>query len=162
MGFPFLHQLSTTRALQIFQVQRLGAVILTSVLFAKSGLPVTDIGAYEMLLYIGTMFTFLWVNGLLQGIPPVYAQLDEDARKAFIFNNFLVFCCLSALLFLILVAGQSWMVPFLTGQPELPYYTLFCTYLLLNVPSFPVEYIYLLREQPRQIVVWGEIGRAHV
>ena len=86
------HGLSTTRALQIFQVFRLGAVVLTSVLFAKSGLSTADIGAYEMLLYIGVLFTFLWVNGLLQGMTPVYAQLDESGRKSFIFNNFLVFC----------------------------------------------------------------------
>jgi len=157
MGFSFLHQLSTTRALQIFQVFRLGAVVLTSVLFAKSGLSTADIGAYEMLLYIGVLFTFLWVNGLLQGMTPVYAQLDEAGRKSFIFNNFLVFCGLSALLFLVLVGGQKWMIPFLTGQPELPHYTLFCTFLLLNVPSLPVEYIYLLREQARQIVVWGGV-----
>ena len=96
MGFRFLQQISTTRALQIFQLQRLGAVVFTSILFAKSGLAVEEIGAYEMLLYIGTMFTFLWVNGLLQGIPPVYSSLESTVRKVFIFNVFLVFFVSSA------------------------------------------------------------------
>ena len=157
MGFRFFQQMSTTRALQIFQVQRLGAVVLTSILFAKSGLAVEEIGAYEMLLYVGTMFTFLWVNGLLQGIPPVYSALQGRERKVFIFNVFLLFFAISLALFLGLIAGERWVVPFFTGQPELPFFGIFCLYLLFNVPSLVVEYIYLLKEQPFHIVVWGGV-----
>ena len=158
MGFRFLQQISTTRALQIFQLQRLGAVVFTSILFAKSGLAVEEIGAYEMLLYIGTMFTFLWVNGLLQGIPPVYSSLESTVRKVFIFNVFLVFFVISLALFLLLITGERWVVPFFTGQPVLPFFGLFCLYLLFNVPSLVVEYIYLLKEQPLYIVVWGGVA----
>ena len=158
MGFRFLKQISTTRALQIFQLQRLGAVVLTSILFAKSGLAVEEIGAYEMLLYIGTMFTFLWVNGLLQGIPPVYSSLQGDDRKVFIFNVFLVFFAVSLALFLVLITGEKWVIPFFTGQSVLPFFGLFCLYLLFNVPSLVVEYIYLLKEQPLHIVIWGGVA----
>ncbi|MBL7784201.1 MAG: hypothetical protein JNM22_23395 [Saprospiraceae bacterium] len=157
MGFRLFQHLSTTRALQIFQLQRLGAVVLTSVIFAKSGLAMVDIGAYEMLLYLGTMFTFLWVNGLLQGIPPVYVNVEKDKRNTFLFNVFLVFFLLSLLLFAVMLGGKQWVVPFFTGQSELPYFTLFCFYLLLNVPTLPVEYVYLLREQPAHILWWGSL-----
>ncbi len=157
MDLSFSGHFSTSRALQIFQVMRMGAVILTSILLAKSGLDTAGIGNYEMLLYIGTTLTFFWVNGLLQGMPPVYVRLKEDDRKAFIFNNFLVFCGISASLFLLLFFGEKWMTPVLTGQPEVPHFRLFCIYLLLNLPAFPVEYYYLLNEKPRQIVVWGVV-----
>ncbi|MBP6826421.1 MAG: hypothetical protein KA165_07670, partial [Saprospiraceae bacterium] len=80
MDLSFSGHLSTSRALQIFQVMRMGAVILTSILLAKSGLDTAGIGNYEMLLYIGTTLTFFWVNGLLQGMPPVYVRLKEDDR----------------------------------------------------------------------------------
>lgn len=157
MGFRLFQHISTTRALQIFQLQRLGAVVLTSVLFAKSGLGMADIGAYEMLLYLGTMFTFLWVNGLLQGIPSVFAHLHHEKRNTFLFNVFLIFLTLSLLLFAVLLIGRPWVVPFFTGQSELPYFVLFCVYLLLNVPTLPVEYVYLLREQPAPILWWGTV-----
>ena len=157
MDLSFSGHLSTSRALQIFQVMRMGAVILTSILLAKSGLDTAGIGNYEMLLYIGTTLTFFWVNGLLQGMPPVYVRLKEDDRKAFVFNNFLVFCGISAALFLLLFFGEKWMTPVLTGQPEVPHFRLFCIYLLLNLPAFPVEYYYLLNEKPRQIVAWGTV-----
>lgn len=134
---------------------RLGAVILTSILLAKSGLSTAGIGIYEMLLYIGTTLTFFWVNGLLMGMPPVYANLNSDDRKAFIFNNFLVFCGIAAGLFLLLFFGEKVATPLLTGQAEVPYFRLFCLYLLFNLPTLPVEYYYLLNEKPRHIVGWG-------
>jgi O-antigen/teichoic acid export membrane protein len=158
MGFFNLSGLSTTRALQLFQVMRLGAVILTSILLAKSGLSIAGIGNYEMLLFIGTTLTFFWVNGLLQGMTPIYAGLGEKDRKSFIFNNFLVFCFISLVLFALMIWGERWVTPMLTGQAQIPYYRLFCLYLLLNLPTFPVEYYYLLDDKPRHIVGWGGVS----
>lgn len=158
MGFFNLSGMSTTRALQLFQVMRLGAVILTSILLAKSGLSIAGIGNYEMLLFIGTTLTFFWVNGLLQGMTPVYAGLGEQDRKAFVFNNFLVFCFISLVLFALMIWGERWVTPMLTGQVQVPYYRLFCLYLLLNLPTFPVEYYYLLDDKPRHIVGWGGVS----
>ncbi len=136
---------------------RLGSAVLTGILLAKSGLPTAEIGAWEMLLYLGTTFTFFWVNGLLQGIAPVYSKLDETARKSFIFNQFLLFFGIATALFLLLFLGEQWIAPALTGLPEVPHFKLFALYLLLNLPTFPVEYFYLLKERPRSIVAWGAV-----
>lgn len=157
MGFTFFSNMNSTRALQLFQVMRLGAVVLTSILLAKSGLGTAEIGTYEMLLYIGTTLTFFWVNGLLMGMPPVYSGLNTDDRKAFIFNSFLVFTGIAAGLFLLLRLGEQWLTPLLTGQAEVPHFRLFCLYLLFNLPSFPAEYFYLLKERPRHIIGWGAV-----
>lgn len=155
MGFSFSGKISTTQALQFFQVMRLGSVILASILLAKSGLSTADIGTYEMLLYVGTTLTFFWVNGLLMGMPAVYSKLDNDDRKAFIFNNFLIFWGIAAGLFLLLFFGEKIVTPLLTGRAEVPHFRLFCFFLLFNLPTFPVEYFYLLKEKPRHIVGWG-------
>lgn len=155
MHFPWFRKLDNTLALQLFQVMRLSSAVLTGVLLAKSGLPTSEIGAWEMLLYLGTTFTFFWVNGLLQGITPVFSRLEAEDRKVFIFNNFLVFSGLSVLLFLLLISGESWLAPALTGMPETPHFKCFALYLLLNLPSFPIEYYYLLHQRPRAILGWG-------
>ena len=42
--------LTLTRALQFYQLLRLGSVIGASILLAKSGLSLADIGVYEALL----------------------------------------------------------------------------------------------------------------
>ncbi len=146
---------STTQALQLFQVMRVGSVMLTSILLAKSGLRTADIGTYEMLLYVGTILTFFWVNGLLQGIPSVYAHADPSDRPALLTNVFFVFCGLAVGLFLLLFLGEKWVVTFLTGQTNVPHFRVFSLFLLFNLPAFSVEYIYLLREKPWYIVSWG-------
>jgi O-antigen/teichoic acid export membrane protein len=148
-------RISATQAMQFFQLMRVGAAVLVSIVLAKSSLDTASIGAWEMLLYLSTTLTFFWVNGLLQGIAPTYARLGDDARKTFIFNTFLVFCSLSIALFGSLLLGQKWLVPALTGQMRLPHFGLFCGYLLLHLPTFPVEYFYLLRGRPWHIVAWG-------
>lgn len=150
-----LPTVTTTRALQLFQVMRQGAVLLSSVLLAKSGLTTSDIGVYELLLYLGTILTFFWVNGLLQAMPATYSRLSAEDQRDFFFNNFLVFAAIAVGLFFLMVGGQQILVPILTGMATLPYYTLFCLFLLLNLPSFPVEYIYLLQKKPRHILAWG-------
>lgn len=155
MHFLFFKNLTTTLALQLFQVMRLGTAVLTGILLAKSGLSTTEIGAWEMLLYLGTTLTFFWVNGLLQGIAPVYSKLGAGERKVFVFNHFLLFCGMAAALFLLLFFGEKWLAPALTGLAEVPHFNLFALYLLLNLPTFPVEYFYLLHHRPRSIVVWG-------
>ena len=156
--FYLMIEVTPTLALQLFQVMRLGSAVLTGILLAKSGLPTAEIGAWEMLLYVGTTLTFFWVNGLLQGIAPVYSKLDKDAQKTFIFNHFLLFCGIAALLFGLLVLGEKWIAPALTGLPKVPHFKLFAFYLLLNLPTFPVEYLYLLKERPRSIVAWGMVS----
>jgi O-antigen/teichoic acid export membrane protein len=157
MGFSLFNGFSAARALQLFQVMRLGAVVLTSILLAKSGLGTAEIGTYEMLLYIGTTLSFFWVNGLLMAMPPVYSSLAAEDRKAFFFNVFLVFSGISAGLFLLLLAGENVLTPLLTGKETVPHFALFCVYLLFNLPAFPVEYFYLLREKPANIVIWGAV-----
>ena len=137
---------------------RLGAIILTSVLLAKSGLTTAEIGSYEMLVYVGTVLTLFWVIGLLQGIAPVYGRLADRDRKAFISNQFLVFCVTSLVVCGLLFFGQKFVLPLLTGQHELPHYGVFCLFLLFNLPTFSVEYLYLLQEKPWHIIAWGVVS----
>lgn len=153
----FALKLTSTLALQLFQMMRLGAAVLTGILLAKSGLSTEEIGSWEMLLYLGTTFTFFWVNGLLQGMAPTHARLDEQERKVFIFNNFLLFSGIALALSAFLLLAEGWVAPALTGMADVPFFKLFCVYLLFNLPSFPVEYIYLLQQRPWHIVVWGAL-----
>lgn len=137
---------------------RLGTAVVTGIVLAKSGLTTAEIGTWEMLLYVSTILTFFWVNGLLQGMAPVYGKLGEEQRKTFIFTHFLLFCGLSLMLFCMIWLGETWMAPALTGMQEVPLFKWFGVYLLFNLPAFPVEYLYLLQEKPRSILVWGIVS----
>jgi len=142
----------------VYQVLRLGSVVLTSILLAKSGLGMAEIGAYEALLYLGSVAAFFWANGLLQGIPTVYARLDEHERPAFVFTVFLVFITFALMVSSALWLGRQWIVPALTGLERVPCLEWFGVYLFFNLASLPVEYVYLLREKPVALLGWGSVS----
>lgn len=147
--------MSTTLALQLFQLMRTGSAVLTGVILAKSGLQMSEIGGWEMLLYLGTTLTFFWVNGFLQGFPPFFLQHSQEEQRSLVFSQFLLFGSIAFVLFGLMLSLEPWLVPVLTGLPSLPYFKWFALYLLFNLPSFPVEYLYMLYGQARSIIGWG-------
>ncbi|MDX2136038.1 MAG: hypothetical protein SFV52_14735 [Saprospiraceae bacterium] len=149
-------QWSAPRAMQAFQVLRVGAILLTSVLLAKTGLSTSAIGVYEVMLYVGATLSFFWVNGLLQGIPPVHALCADDAEQERLLTlAFGVFNALSLVVTGGLFLFSAWLVPALTGLAELPFLGWFCLFLGFNLPAFVAEYVYLLRGQATRLVYWG-------
>ncbi len=150
-----INKIDDVRSLQLFQVMRYGSIILINILLAKSGLDTDEIGIYETLIFIGTGVSFFWVSGLLRGILPCYPSFSSSDKKAFIFNVFLFFCLIS-----FLVAGgiflfEGVIIRFMTDYESLPHFHLLCWFLLINTPTYLVEYIYLLNKQPKKIVAFG-------
>ncbi len=114
-----------------------------------------DIGIYEYLIYIGSALSFFWLNGLLHGMLPVFPAYDPAAKRRFLFNSYLLFLGLTVLLCSLLLFGKDFIVPFFTGKSTLPFYYPFLLYLLLNLPTYVVEYFYLLNDRSRALVGWG-------
>ncbi len=141
--------------MQLFQIMRQGSVILVGVLLAKSILSQGTIGQYEMLLFLGYTLTFFWINSLLQGLLPLYPELNSEDRKVLFFNSYLLFTGLSTLLLLVLFWGDNFWPYYLVGEPSLPHFHLFAIYLWLNLPTYLVEYFYLLQKKPLGIVSFG-------
>mgnify|MGYP000894271773 CR=1 FL=1 len=145
-------------ALQAYQLMRQLSAVAISIGLAKSSLSLGQIGAWEQLLFIGTTCTFFWVTGLLHGMLPIYPNLPENQRKSLIFNVFVVFNGLATGLFLLLFFGKNWIVPALTGRPELEHFDLFVLWLCIGLPSYPVEHYFLLKEKGCAIFWWGIFG----
>ena len=150
--------INNVRALQIFQILRQGAAILISIFLAKSMLSTEEIGIFEMLTFIGTTVSFFWVAGLNQGILPFFPKLNLAEQKKFIFNVFLLFCGISFFVFILLFFFEKDITQLLVSQTSLPYYKLFISYLLFLMPSFLIEYIYLIQNLPKRILGFGVVA----
>jgi len=150
---------SAPRAMQAFQVMRLGAVFAVGILLTKTKLSTADIGVYEMLLYLGTTLSFFWVSGLLQGIPSAYAKCtDASAQQRFMTQVFWVFNAFALLVSGGLFVFQDALTPALTGLDALPHLGMYCLFLGFNLPSFIVEYVYLMRQQAERMLAWGVVS----
>jgi O-antigen/teichoic acid export membrane protein len=147
--------LGNVNALQWFHVLRQAALILTSIILAKSALSTEAIGHWELLLYIGYTLSFFWVSGLVQGMLTMYPKLEETDRKVFIFNVYILFFLISLLLFFILLWLREPVIYLLTRHRDLPHLTLFSIFLALNLPVFLLENLYLLHNRPKSILSFG-------
>jgi Na+-driven multidrug efflux pump len=149
---------TTTAALQINQILRQGSLILVSILLAKSGLSTQTIGIFESLLYIGTTVSFFWMNALLQGTLALYASAEMPKKAQVKFNIFLIFNILSILIFIILYFFQKQLLPFFIGQATLPYFDLYCIYLLLNLPPIVLESLWAVEDTPLSILAYSIVS----
>jgi O-antigen/teichoic acid export membrane protein len=151
-------KLTTTAALQINQILRQGSLVLVSILLAKSGLSSHDIGVFESLLFIGTTVSFFWMNALLQGTLAQYASANRAEKAKLKFNIFLIFNGLSLIIFFILFIFKKQLVPFLVGQTTLPYFDLYCIYLLINLPPIVLESFWAVEDTPLSILLYSIVS----
>ena len=152
------NKFATTTALQINQILRQGSLVLVSVLLAKSKLSTQTIGVFESLLFIGTTVTFFWMNALLQGTLAQYAAAKGDEKKQIKFNIFLIFNILSIILFGILYFFKNSLIPVFIGQTSLPYFDLYCVYLLLNLPPIVLESFWAVEDTPLSILAYSIVS----
>ncbi|MFK7772425.1 MAG: polysaccharide biosynthesis C-terminal domain-containing protein [Saprospiraceae bacterium] len=150
-------EITNVRALQGSQIMRQGAAILISILLAKSVLTSEEIGTFEMLTFIGATLSFFWIAGLNQGILPFFPKLNSTDRRPFIFNIFLLFCAISTFVIVLLFLLENSITQLLVGQESLPFVKWYSIYLLFFMPSFLVDYIYLVNNRAKEILVFGVV-----
>ncbi len=151
-------KITLTFALQASQITRQLGFILTSFLLAKSGLPISDIGVFETLLFIGTSLSYFWINGLIQSLLAFIPTVNDKEKQSIYFSISLIFIALSVFLFLILKLFPTFILTTLTASPTLPYFDLFSLYLLFNLAPFFLEGFWAVENRPLSIIVFSSLS----
>jgi len=148
--------------LQLFQLLRFIVFFIISIVFTKSHLTPTEIGSWEMFMFIASFLSYFWVTGIIQSLLPLYnrnrsfRRLGENIseKSPEIFNAFLLLVAFSLLFFIMgNILKYHFSVYGNTGNT--PYLNLLFLYLLLSSPVCLIEYIYLLRDRPHRIFQYG-------
>lgn len=151
-------QISHISALQIFQLLRFSTLMLIGVVFAKSGLSTSEIGQYETFLLIAGAVSFFWLNGLIQGFLPLVNKEAISRKSPVLFNVFYLITGLSVLSGVFLLVFEHSISGFLLKKSSVPYLNYLLIYLLISTPASLVEYIYLIKNQGKQIIFYGSIS----
>ena len=150
--------------LQLFQLMKPVIFLIISIVFTKSSLTRSQIGEWEMFMFIAGLITFWWVTGIIQSLLPLYNRnktykiMGDNAstKSPEIFNAFLLLCFFSLLFF---VLGHSLKNNFSVFRfsGNVPYLNLLLLYILLSSPVCLIEYIYLLNNRSHRIFQYGLI-----
>lgn len=145
--------------LQVFQLIRFGTLLLISIVLAKSHLSTESIGQYEFFLFLTALFCSFWINGLIQAFLPLYRNNKtynlKENKSPEIFNAFILISFLSVLTILVLIIFKTPLSDVLSSSGAIPYFNLILIYIFFSSPSFLIEYIYLLKNKPEKILIYG-------
>ena len=148
-------RLNAVSGLQLFQVIRFSGILLTSILLAKCSINISIIGNYEKLLLIAGVFSFFWVQGILNSLLSSYNS--HAFKRVYLFNSFILISLISAIVFglMQLFSGSIQLLFFNGFQPG---YRYLCLYIFFNSPCFLIESIYLLRQKTKSLIAYGIIS----
>lgn len=129
-------------------------MFLISILLTKVTGDIELISHYEKLLLLTTAFSFFWVSGLNNTVIPFYERAEEEVQKKTLFNTYIVFVVLS----LVTVAAMIWASLNTASAVERDLIQLYSIYVFLNIPSYLIEYIYIVKHRLKNLVAWGTVS----
>lgn len=144
-------------ALQIFQLIRFSTLLLIGVVFTKSGLPTSEIGQYETFLFLAGAVSFFWLNGLIQGFLPSVDEKSISGKSPVLFNLFYLLATFSGLAVLFILIFEKAISGHLLHGSQIPFLNYLIVYILISSPASLVEYIYLIKKQGRNILIYGSV-----
>ncbi len=151
--------------LQTFQILRFVIFLIISIVLTKSDLTLKEIGDFEFFLFLSSALSFFWANGIIQSFLPLYHdnsaffkrnKTSEKYKSPEIFNAFILLTFFSFVVCLILLIGGNHIHIFQSDE-NIPYLHLMLLYMLITTPTNLVEYIYLVRNKPHKILIYGSI-----
>ncbi|MCB9235733.1 MAG: polysaccharide biosynthesis C-terminal domain-containing protein [Bacteroidia bacterium] len=143
--------INITTGFQVFQVIRFGFLLLISICLSRIFADKTLIGHYEKLLLLATSLSFFWVSGIFNALVPVYQSASLQDRPALLSQSFYSGSVVSLHSLAILLAIGYWI------YPEIPLQALiwFGVFFFFNCSSFLLEYIFILRDQKWNLMIYG-------
>ncbi|MEA1873604.1 MAG: polysaccharide biosynthesis C-terminal domain-containing protein [Bacteroidota bacterium] len=157
-------KITNISGLQLFQLFRFGILFLISIIFSKSQLSTGEIGIYETFLLIAGGVSFFWISGLIQSLMPLFKTSQrygnsELSKNPLLFNSFLILLLFSSLAGLFVFISNESIAGFLgLHTDKLPYLKILVAYIVLSGPNNLIEYIFLLKNESKRIVLYGVIS----
>lgn len=123
----------------------------------KLSVPQSQIGHYEMLLFLTNLLATFWITGMIQALLPLYGKFQNNEQKSSVLYNAFILILILSLLSGAIAFFIKGLLFKIEGIASLPFYNLVILYLTLSTPTLLIEYIYLLKDKPQQMIVYGVI-----
>lgn len=161
MRFGF--QINNIFSLQVFNLLRFASFLIISIYLTRGSLSKSEIGDFELILFIAGLVSFFWVTGIIQSMLPLFNNNQSLPHRSYekkspeLFNSFLLLTIFSAVIVLGFVLLKNQIKVYKTSQ-DLPYFIPLLIYIFISNPVSLVEYIYLLYNKSAHILMYGLIS----
>lgn len=146
---------------QLYQVVRYMVSLLVSVVLVKSALPQTDLGYFEMILFIVASVSIAWSAGLNNGLFSIYNTLSDEKKRIVPFTYVILLVVLSGIIALLIYVFSKPILLLFSSYEALPGWTYAPVYLFFTVPLIAIEGLLFLKQNSRQLLIytlWSQCG----
>jgi len=140
------------KGFQLFSICRQGVSFLIGVILAKSVLSLTDIGTYEIWLFLGLILSILGLSGLFQSFLASFPGRTVAAQKTAIFSVFILTVSLTSLLAGAIFIGREFFLEHVLNIDDIPELWLVLVYLVLHLTAALIPYLFLVKKASRYFV----------
>ena len=157
-GIARWKSIDSISALQLYNLIRFSATLLTGIVLANSFWTLGEVAIYEALLFLGNLVSFFWIGGGQNALLAYLPKLEIDQQKRLRFTVFCVFLGLSIFFAGLLYFFQDWILVKFTKFDSLPHVHLLVIFLIFNIPTYLVQLFYFFEKKFRAIVVYAALA----
>jgi O-antigen/teichoic acid export membrane protein len=146
---------------QFSQILRYLASMLSSVIIARSSLPVEIIGRYELIIFIIAAATTFWSAGIKNALLSRFASLSADERLKEVHSILFLLLILSAITAILVYVFLGHLDFINTVKGDWPSFFLIGSLLFMSVPGLMTENILYLDGkllQLKRYAIWSQVG----
>ena len=125
--------MNQARWYRLSQISRQAGLIVSGIFLAKSELSLSVISQFELLLYLGTLISFFWVDGWIKQILTRHGKGQTPMAVRQIFNVFLLLGLIGTLL---LFVFKGLIINSFNDGSDIQAYSPFLCFAFLNFPGF--------------------------
>lgn len=148
----FSNQGREVYAYQLTQAIRFLSTILMSIIVVRSGLPISELGNFELFLFVFYILSFSWSAGLLNAFFSYKSKLGSDWAKK-LPGNFLALYFIFTIVFgSIVLCFQNIILPLITSEKVVPNMHLMFWYMLVTAPTIVIEGLHYLEGNIKRLL----------
>ncbi len=160
--FKYLKYKSTDMVFvfQYYHAVRYLVSILVSILMVRCGLLQSELGKYEMWIFIAATCTFFWSAGLKNAFLSYQPGLEKKQADQLVWMVFWILTFLAAIPACLIWFGSPWFISLFTSEVLLPFAPWVAAYILLAPALVLTENIFYLNHQPNHLIQYSHWSNA--
>lgn len=142
-------EVDASRGFQLFSIVRQSTALIVSVILAKSSLSLSDIGTYEIWMFLGLVLTFFTISGPLQVFLSRASKVKGIAQKQAIFTVYFILWTFTSIVAALIYIYRSFFFEQLLHVEIPDGLAKVLIFLLLHLNASLVPYLLLVKEKSK-------------
>lgn len=143
---------------QFYQTGRYVTGIIISVILVKSGLSGTDLGQFEILMFMALTVSFFWTVGFQNALLSYYPTCDDDKKESVLTSAFIILMILGSLIAIIFLLAPNFLMNLFKEGGDTGYFPMLALYIWVSSPLLMIENVLLLKKMGRKLLKYTIVG----